>query len=108
MGLEKLGVITFVLGLILALVAGFVGLNSLWTWVLMVAGLIVGLLNVTDHEVRLFLLAALTFMISAGSLSVVFGGVTVVEHFLQAVIVFTAPAAAIVSLRALYEVAKSN
>lgn len=102
----KLGVWAFIVGLIIAIIAAFFGMNNTWVIVLGILGIIVGLLNITNREVMLYLLASITLMISAGSLNAVVGKVVYFSVFLGYVIAFVAPGAAIVSLRALYEVAR--
>lgn len=97
----------FVVGLIIAVVFGFFdfGIGSWIVWILAVLGVIVGLINVTQHEARLYLVAALAFMFSAWSLTNIFGMITGV---LNNVITFVAPSAAVVAFRALYDLAKAQ
>ncbi|MEW5996671.1 MAG: hypothetical protein AB1657_03690 [Candidatus Micrarchaeota archaeon] len=74
-----------------------------------------GLLNVTDKEVQLFLVASIAFIVSASGLAAVVAGVLVgaplglaagLVGALQYLVSFTAPAAAIVGLLALYKLSK--
>ena len=96
----------FVAGAVLAVIFGFTG-NQSWNWLLVLLGLVVGFLNVTEKEVVTFLAAAIALM-SAGSanlttlgqLGSIFGGV------LETVVVFVAPAAVIVAIRAVYGTAQ--
>jgi len=109
--LPTIGAWAFVIGLVLAIIAGFVtaGVDSNIALGLGVLGLIVGLLNVTDKEVMLYLLASITFLVAAGSLSTVLsailGQLGLVLGYIQ---VFVGPGAAIVALKAFYDIAKSR
>ena len=110
----KYGSWAFLLGLLVSIVAAFVstGFEANYALVLGVLGLIVGLVNVTDKEVQLFLIAILAFLVSANSLSTVVSFVPSAEVYLRTilgyVIVFMSPAAAVVSLRALYDISKEQ
>ncbi len=111
--LQKVGVMAFIIGLIISLIAGFISTAGLGIWTIVILGLlgvIVGLINIADKEVRLFLLASITFMISASSLATilsVFPGGSYFQTIMQTIVVFVAPGAAVVSLRALYDVARA-
>ncbi len=113
--LEKVGVIAFLVGIIIALILSIPALGGIGAGVasiLIVLGIIVGIINIGDEEVHQFLLAALVFIVSAGylmefsSMIPAIGGW--VKNFMTAVILFVAPGAAITALRALYEVARSK
>jgi len=113
---QKVGVWSFVAGLVIAVLVALVSggqMSGMTAGVLGVLGLVVGLLNVADEEVNLFLLAALVFIVSASAIT----GVTSLlpgmlaswlSGFFTALVVFTAPAAFVVSLVALYHVAKDQ
>ena len=109
----SIGVWSFIVGLVLAaIIAVFSGTSPpAWAVLLLaVLGLIVGILNVTDKEVMLFLVAAISFLLSFQSLSVVFSSLALgwgaVSAFFDLLSVFIAPAAAIVAVKALYNIAK--
>lgn len=110
---SKVGVWSFVAGFVIAvLFALFAGVLQGYSLVILaVLGLIVGLLNIVDEEVSLFLLASLVFLVAAGSMTTVlqvFPGLLGdwLQRFFVAVVVFVSPAAFIVSLTALYHIAK--
>ena len=106
--LAQIGVWAFILGLIVAIVAGYLypG-NSMVMVVLGVLGLVVGLLNITDKEVTLYLLAAITFLIAANSLNLVLAFLPETIGIVQNITAFVGPGAAIVALRALYDVSRA-
>ena len=113
MELKQIGPWAYIIGVIIALLAGFAmpgdGTVAL---VLGVLGLIVGLLNIGDKEVTLFLVASIAFIVGASSLAgvlgtllpdMVGGGLVAALNYLVA---FTAPAAALVGVLALYKLSK--
>ena len=111
--MKNIGPWAFVLGIVIALLAGFATTTVDTTLVLVLAvlGIIVGFLNVSDKEVVKFLVSTLAFMIAASSLNVVFAklpesvgiGLSLAMSYIG---VFVAPAAAIVAIKALYDIAK--
>ncbi len=111
--LATIGPWTYIAGLVIAVIAGFTSPGNATVLLGVGAlGLIVGLLNVSDREVKLFLVAAIAFLLSATSLGDLFktlpylgGGI---ESVFQYLVAFTAPAAAIVALKALYDISKSR
>ena len=104
--MEKIGKWAFIVGFVLAAVAGL-GIQATWiAWVLVVLGLVVGFLNVTAQESRGFLLAAIGLMLSATAVqSIPFVG-EMVTRIVSNIIVFIAPAVLVVALKALFETAK--
>ncbi len=112
--MTKLGPLTFIMGL---MIAGFASLRGTVVWGLGALGIVVGLLNITDREIRSFLIASMTFMICANALSVTFTKIMnlvpalseyaiLVDSLLANVVLFVAPGAAIVALKALYNITK--
>jgi uncharacterized membrane protein len=103
------GGIAFIAGMVLAIVIALFGLEADWViWVLAVLGLIVGLLNVTAKETGKFLIATIAFVVTFNSLSQVFAevGITLIGTFLNLLVVFVAPAAAVVALTSLITITK--
>src|SRR3989338_3282838 len=114
----KVGVWTFTIGVILALLAGLVpaswGLAGLITAALVVLGLVVGFLNVTEDETQGFLTASVSVMIAlftAGAAiqsNIVTLGV--VGKYLWSIManinIFVFPATIVVAIKAIYALAK--
>jgi hypothetical protein len=103
----RLGHWAFIVGIVIAIIAGLV---PAWqtptiTWVLVILGLIVGLLNITAKETVEFLVAAVALMLigSAGAIPALG---TIVLSILANIVAFVAPAALIVALKSIYELAK--
>ena len=102
----KLGSWAFIIGLVVAAAFGLFGsAGSTTVWVLAVLGLIVGLLNVTHSEAHMYLIASIAFLLSANSLTMIMSSMSDV---LKNIVTFVAPGAAIVALRALYDIAKAK
>lgn len=104
---SKIGHWAFIIGILLAIIAGLV---PAWqtptiTWILVVIGLIVGLLNIQAKETTEFLVAAITLLIvgSAGAIPAL--GVIVLS-ILANIVAIVAPAALIVALKAIYGLAQ--
>lgn len=103
----RLGHWAFIVGIVIAVIAGLV---PAWqtptiTWVLVILGLIVGLLNITAKETVEFLVAAVALMLigSAGAIPALG---TIVLSILANIVAFVAPAALIVALKSIYELAR--
>ncbi len=111
---SKLGQWSFIFGLALAVVFAFVK-SGQWegtvTLVLVIAGLVVGLLNITEKETTPFLIAAIALMATSyAKLDVIDGLVPNVGTWLQNIVVnigvLAAPAAVVVALKAIKSLAE--
>ncbi len=102
----QIGKWAFIVGIVLAVVAGLLVAEAWMYWVMAVLGLVVGFLNITSEETQGFLIAAIALIISATSvlaIPYIGGGVTAIVANLVA---FIAPAMLVVALRSLFETAK--
>ena len=110
--MQKLGSWAFIIGVIIALVAGFWELNAVTTSVLLLLGLIVGLLNVSGSETTPFLLATVSLVIVSSFGGNLLSNVQVVGPIIQRVLTtlvnFIIPATIIVALKAIYALAKDE
>lgn len=103
--MEQAGKYAFIVGVVLAILAGFVAND--WIWIaLAVLGLIVGVLNITADESRGFLLAAMGLILSASSVQQLPYVGEVVTRILGNLVVFVGPALLVVALKSLFETAK--
>ncbi len=102
----KIGHWAFIVGILLAVIAGLVPQlqTSAVTWILVILGLVVGLLNITSKETTEFLVAVLSLMVvgSAGAIPALGG---IVLSILANIVALSAPAALIVALKAIYSLA---
>lgn len=104
--METFGKLAFYAGLIIAIL---VGIMDLGTWVpiaLVVLGLLVGLLNITEKESHGFLLATVALVVSGVALSGKFG-MPALDKAIAAYVLFTAAAAFIVALMQVWHMQKN-
>jgi hypothetical protein len=116
---QKVGGWAFILGVVIAIIAGlvsaFLGMYSGYVLlVLVVLGLIVGFLNIKDKEVTGFLIAAIALMaVGTANLSsldsltpgLTAGLGTLVQNIVQYIAAFVAPAALVVALKEVFDIA---
>lgn len=114
----KIGNWAFILGVILAILGGALGgyLSAYAPWItllLVILGLIVGFLNISQKETMEFLIAAIALVVvgTAAQLSTIDSVVPLLGSMIQAMVanvaVFVTPAALVVSLKAVYSLSKS-
>ena len=107
------GPTAFYIGLLIALIAAFVTPSG-WLFVALgVLGVIVGLLNITARETSPFLLASIAFIVAAWGMQslIVVAGISMKAELTQLAANLTTlvgAAAMVISLRAIYEVAKGR
>ncbi|TSC74825.1 MAG: hypothetical protein G01um101430_744 [Parcubacteria group bacterium Gr01-1014_30] len=107
MDLVTVGHWTFVLGLILSVIAGFGGEIPALTAVLVVLGLIVGFLNVTEKESTPFLVGVIALMLVGSA------GLGVVRYadwlvpILNNIVAFVAAAGLVVAVKQVLSIARS-
>ncbi len=110
--MEEVGKWSFIIGIIIAIVAGLlpnIQAQPWVMWVLVVLGLIVGFLNITDKETTSFLIAAIALMTVGGTGLTVFGSVGgLVLGILNNIVAFTAPGALVVALKAVYSMSSNK
>jgi len=102
--MKLIGSLAFYIGLIIAIVAGWVDMGMTGVVVLTVLGIIVGLLNVTGKETSRFLLATLVFIVAGLAMKDIFGDVA--ARILAAYIAFTAAGGLVVALKEVYDIQK--
>jgi hypothetical protein len=108
---EQLGKWAFIIGLIVALIGGFVStqLSGTWAAVLVILGIVVGFLNVTEKEVSGFLLAAVALIVAGTSNMGVIPAIGAnLEAVLGNIVMFVAPAAVVVGIKAVWGTAKKK
>jgi hypothetical protein len=116
--LKKFGEMAFVIGVIIAVIVGIFSASledwaGLLSFMLVILGLVVGILNVSESETTPFLVAAAALMLTATSvdtlkqivvLSVPLG--KYLAGIVSQIAVFVAPAAAIVAIKAIKSLAR--
>ena len=107
MNREMVGRWAFIVGLVLAVVVGWLAQAEWVIWVLAVLGVIVGLLNITREDTERFLLAAIALGLSVTALNTVPGLGPHITNILGYVAAFVAGAMVVVALKALFQTART-
>lgn len=111
MSQSNMGRWAFIVGLLIAVLLGFVTF-AYASLVLVILGVIVGFLNVTDKEASGFLIAVIALMVVgvAGlqALSVLGTLYTWIEMVLTSFTVFVAAASVVVAIKVLFETGKNE
>jgi len=94
----------FLIGVILAIIFGFITTGPWLTWILVILGIVIGLLNIAEKEVQPFLLAG-TVLVIVSSLG---GGVFTdwLKAILDNMLVLFVPATIVVALKSVFGLAK--
>ena len=106
MNRETIGKWSFIIGLVIAVLAGLFYQPEWAIWVLAILGVIVGIINVTAEKTGSFLLASIALTLSATALNTlpVFG--TALSFVLPFVVAFVAGATIVVALKELFGTAR--
>lgn len=109
----EIGSVAFLFGIGLAVVTGFLQSSILVTGFLVIAGLAVGFLNIKREETDDFLIASMALIIAgSANLSVLLSAnptiAAALENILYNIVTFVSPAAIIVALKAVYNIASKK
>jgi hypothetical protein len=107
MNRDIIGKWAFIIGLVLAVLAGLFFQPGWAIWVLAILGVIVGLLNITAEETRGFLLASIALTISATALNSLPIIGTALSLVLPFVVAFVAGGMIVVALKELFQTART-
>jgi hypothetical protein len=107
MDLDLVGKWAFIVGLVLAVIAGLLFQAAWVVWVLVLLGVVVGLLNITGKESQGFLIAAIAFTLASTALNSIplLGGL--IASIMSYVGAFVSGAMIVVALKALFESAQN-
>ena len=97
----------FLIGVLLAVVFMFVPAMTWVSWLLVVLGLIIGLLNIADKEVQPFLLAGLTLVLVSYFGGEVLGTITYLGTLMNNLLMLFVPATIIVALKSVFVLARN-
>jgi hypothetical protein len=107
MNTATIGKWAFIVGLVIAVLAGLFFQPAWAIWILAILGVIVGLLNVTAEDTRGFLLASIALTLSATALNTLPIVGTAFSLVLPFVVAFVAGATIVVALKELFQTARS-
>ena len=107
MKMNNMGHWAFLLGIVVAIIGAFItGYSAMMSALLVLLGVVVGLLNISEKEVTGFLIAVIA-LLTAGTAGIgslpIFGMEVIIGSILRNIAVFVAPAAVIVALKAVYQ-----
>ena len=107
-GGNVLGSWAFLIGVILAVVLALIGtaLTGAAAYVLVIAGIIVGLLNIADEETTPFLLAGAVLIIASALGQGVVDVIPLFRNILNALLLLFVPATIIVAIRHVFSLAR--
>ena len=110
-GANLLGAWAFLIGVILAVIFGFVKYELWLVWVLVIIGLIIGLLNITSFETQPFLLAGTVLVIISALSGTIFNAVMIgdipfLANMLNNILMLFVPATIIVALKSVFVLAR--
>ncbi|MFH1971956.1 MAG: hypothetical protein ABIJ18_00590 [archaeon] len=103
----KLGAWAFLIGLILAIVFAFVTYGTWLPWTLVIIGLVVGLLNITESEVTPFLMAGAVLVIVSAFGADVLSTITYLQGILNNILMLFVPATIVVALKSVFSLARN-
>ena len=110
LNIQTVGSWAFIIGVIIAIIAGFWPIGTAATSTLIILGLVVGFLNVTSTEINSFLFASLVLVVLSSMGGQVLGAIQFVGPMLKsiftAMLLFIIPAAVVVGLKAIYTLAE--
>ena len=111
MDMTKIGRWAFIAGLVISIIAGILPyfgmtIGEIGIAALVVLGIVVGFLNVTNKEVQPFLLGTIALILVGIALNSVLTGT--IKDVLSAFVAFVAGAALIVALKEVYAVTSSK
>ncbi len=105
---RSFGAWAFLIGIVLAVIFGFIGsLSNTMVITLFAIGIIVGLLNVTDKEVTPFLMAGTVLVIVSSLGSQYMASVTWIKNILGASMIIFVPATVVVAVKSVFGMAKN-
>jgi len=104
---NTIGSWAFLIGVVLAVILGALGeLTALVITILVILGIVIGLLNISDEEVQPFLMAGAVLVIVASLGNDVMSSVKILSNILNAVLALFVPATMIVALKSVFALAK--
>lgn len=111
MGNELIGKWAFLIGLVIAVIAGFITTYAtIAVMVLFVLGLIIGFLNISEKDSTKFLVAAIALLTggiaSISALSILGVVISYVDVILGNFVAFVSAAALVVAIKAVFETGK--
>ena len=107
--MEKIGGWAFLAGVVLAILLGLFGsLTATVGWVLVVLGIIVGLINITEKESAPFMTAGTVLVIVTALSGNVFSALPLLPGIFNALLLLFVPATIVVAIKTVFGYAKKK
>lgn len=107
--MQGLGSWAFLIGVILAVILGALGsISSTIAWVLVLLGVIVGLINITDKEATPFMTAGAVLVIVSALGGDALAPITILSNVVNALLILFVPATIVVAIKTVFGYAKSK
>ena len=105
---SSVGSWAFLIGVVLALILGVMGnISQGWLVALVIIGLIVGLLNITENEAEPFMIAGIVLIIASAFGQGVVNTIPSLSRILEALLVIFVPATIIVAIKHVFSMARN-
>ena len=108
--MAKIGAWAFLAGLLIAVILGLLtsAISTTILTILVVLGLVIGFLNITEEEVHGFLMASIALLLvgSAANISVLPLVGNMITSVLNNIVLFVAPAALVVAVKEIFMMAQ--
>lgn len=102
-----IGAWAFLIGVILAVIVGWIGnMDETMIWVLLIIGIVIGLLNVAAKEANTFMIAGVVLVIVSSLGGGAFIAAAKFGSILSALLTLFVPATIIVALKTVFSIAK--
>ena len=95
----------FLIGVLLAIILAFFDMAS-FAWIIVVLGLIIGLLNISEGETQKFLMAGVILVIVGALAGNMFASIMYLTDIFNNLVALFAPAVVVVALKSVFEMAK--
>jgi len=107
--MEKIGGWAFLIGVILAVILGALGkMNDTTTWILVVIGLIVGLINITEKEATPFMMAGAVLVVVSALSGNALSSIPILGNIFGALMILFVPATVVVAVKTVFGYARSK
>jgi hypothetical protein len=102
---NSIGGWAFLVGVLLAIILAFFELAT-FAWIIVVLGLIIGLLNISEQETQKFLTAGVILVIVGALAGNMFASISYLTDIFNNLVALFAPAVVVVALKSVFEMAK--
>jgi len=103
---NSIGGWAFLIGVLLAIILAFFSDMASFAWIIVVLGLIIGLLNISEGETQKFLMAGVILVIVGALAGNMFASIMYLTDIFNNLVALFAPAVVVVALKSVFEMAK--